>query len=137
MDHAVKPVLTLLSLLVAGMAGAQAQVSSVATAPPASQAAASSPPSSQGLTDPTRPPAALTSTSSADNGAQAEDSGAPQLQSILVSREPGGRRVAVISGEMVRQGMKFRDAIVERVGDKEVVLRRGKTRETLKLDPKP
>ena len=70
-------------------------------------------------------------------GVVAEDAGEPQLQSILVSREPGGRRVAVISGEMVREGMKFRDAIVERVTEKDVILLRGKTRETLKLYPKP
>jgi MSHA biogenesis protein MshK len=90
----------------------------------------------QTLADPTRPPAVL----GVQGGAGDAESGtpaAPQLQSILVSREPGGRRVAVINGEMVRQGMKFGDAIVERVGETEVVLRRGKTRETLKLFAKP
>jgi MSHA biogenesis protein MshK len=57
----------------------------------------------------------------------------PELQSILVSREAGGRRVAVISGEMVRQGGRYRGAVVESVGETSVVLRRGRTRETLRL----
>jgi len=90
----------------------------------------------QGLTDPTRPPAVMT-VPGAGSGAEPAAPAAPRLQSILVSREPGGRRVAVINGEMVRQGMKVGDAVVERVGETEVVLRRGKTRETLKLFAKP
>jgi hypothetical protein len=61
----------------------------------------------------------------------------PELQSILVSREPGGRRIAVISGEMVRQGSRFHGAVVEQVTDDRVVLRRGKARETLRLFSKP
>ena len=96
------------------------------------------PAQAQTLADPTRPPAVLGVQGGA--GGEGGESGmpaAPQLQSILVSREPGGRRVAVINGEMVRQGMKFGDAIVERVGETEVVLRRGKNRETLKLFAKP
>ena len=90
----------------------------------------------QTLADPTRPPAVL-GVQGGVGDAESSTPAAPQLQSILVSREPGGRRVAVINGEMVRQGMKFGDAIVERVGETEVVLRRGKTRETLKLFAKP
>jgi MSHA biogenesis protein MshK len=92
---------------------------------------------SQGLTDPTRPPAALAAagTGAASDGEPAAPA-APQLQSILVSREAGGRRVAVINGELVKPGMKVGDAVVERVGETEVVLRRGKARETLKLFPK-
>ncbi|CAN7383658.1 MSHA biogenesis protein MshK [Pseudoduganella sp. LjRoot289] len=95
-----------------------------------------------GLGDPTRPPAALAAPGGAvaagatgEDGAQSE-AAAPRLQSILVSREPGGRRVAVINGEMVRQGMKIGGATVVRVGETEVVLRRGKSLETLKLFPK-
>lgn len=92
----------------------------------------------QTLADPTRPPAMLgVQGGAAGDVAESGTPAAPVLQSILVSREPGGRRVAVINGEMVRQGMKFGDAIVERVGETEVVLRRGKTRETLKLFAKP
>ncbi|KQX02071.1 hypothetical protein ASC94_00410 [Massilia sp. Root418] len=91
----------------------------------------------QHLADPTRPPAVLGVQGGEGPAGEGAAPAAPQLQSILVSREPGGRRVAVINGEMVRQGMKFGDAIVERVGETEVVLRRGKTRETLKLFAKP
>ena len=91
---------------------------------------------SQGLTDPTRPPASVALAGAASDGEPAAPA-APQLQSILVSREAGGRRVAVINGETVKQGMKVGDAVVERVGETEVVLRRGKARETLKLFPKP
>lgn len=120
MDIAVSAARALLLLmLVAGAAG-----------PAAAQ--------TQGLSDPTRPPAVM-----GVQGGQGGDAGAPaepavpKLQSILASREPGGRRIAVISGEPVRQGMKVGDAIVERVGETEVVLRRGKILETLKLFPKP
>jgi hypothetical protein len=85
----------------------------------------------QSLSDPTQPPAAL-----AGPGGDATPSPTvPQLQSILVSREAGGRRVAVINGEMVRQGTKIGDAVVARVGENEVVLRRGRRLETLKLFP--
>ena len=92
----------------------------------------------QTLADPTKPPAVLGVQGGAGDGdGETGNPAAPRLQSILVSREPGGRRVAVINGEMVRQGMKVGDAIVERVGETEVVLRRGKARETLKLFAKP
>lgn len=85
----------------------------------------------QNLSDPTQPPAVL-----AGPGGDATPSpSVPQLQSILVSREPGGRRVAVINGELVRQGTKIGDAVVARVGENEVVLRRGRRLETLKLFP--
>jgi hypothetical protein len=93
------------------------------------------PAQAQSLADPTKPPAVM-GVQGGEAGGSAEPA-APQLQSILVSREPGGRRVAVINGEMVRVGMKVGDAVVERVGETEVVLRRGKSRETLKLFAKP
>ena len=118
MDIAVKPLAAIFAVSLACAAGAAVQA--------------------QTLADPTRPPAVLgLPGGAAGETGDAGSAAAPQLQSILVSREPGGRRVAVINGEMVRQGMKFRDAIVERVGETEVVLRRGKTRETLKLFAKP
>lgn len=120
MDIAVSAARTLLLLMLAGGAagGAAAQT--------------------QGLSDPTRPPAVMgvPAGQGGDAGAPAEPA-APQLQSILVSREPGGRRIAVINGEAVRRGTKVGDAVVERVGETEVVLRRGKNLETLKLFPKP
>ena len=57
----------------------------------------------------------------------------PSLQSVLISDRPGGRRVAVIDGQTVRLGAKFRDAVLIRVSASEVALRRGKTIEVLKL----
>ena len=85
------------------------------------------------VADPTLPPPSLRAP--AASAAPAAAPARPQLQSILLSREAGGRRVAVISGEMVRQGGVFQGAVVERVGEDEVVLRRGKTREVLRLYP--
>lgn len=85
------------------------------------------------VADPTLPPPSLRAP--AASAAPAPAPARPQLQSILLSREAGGRRVAVISGEMVRQGGVFQGAVVERVGEDEVVLRRGKTREVLRLYP--
>jgi len=89
----------------------------------------------QTIDDPTRPPPGAMLPGSVEvAGSQAAST---QLQSILTSREPGGRRIAIINGVTVRQGGKVGDAVLERVGDNEVVLRRGKTLETLKLFPKP
>jgi len=81
--------------------------------------------------DPTLPPASLLAPGAGTPAPSA--SAQPELQSILVSREAGGRRVAVISGEMVRQGSRYHGAVVESVGETAVVLRRGKARETLRL----
>ncbi|MBY0239639.1 MAG: MSHA biogenesis protein MshK [Burkholderiaceae bacterium] len=88
----------------------------------------------QTLTDPTQPPASLAAPGVLPAAASADVSG-PVLQSILTSREEGGRRIAVINGELLRQGARYGDAVVERVGEAEVVLRRGKNRETLRLFP--
>ncbi|WP_317205619.1 MSHA biogenesis protein MshK [Janthinobacterium sp.] len=86
----------------------------------------------QTLQDPTRPPTAQMLAP----GEMAELApGAPQLQSILISRNPGGRRVAVISGQTVRVGGKVGDAVLYRINAGEVVLRRGKALETLRLFP--
>ena len=83
--------------------------------------------SAQTLADPTRPPDALNFAT----GAGATDSG-PVLQSVLISR---GRRLAVISGEEVRQGSKFQEWTVVRITPNEVMLRRGKDVQKLKLFP--
>lgn len=88
----------------------------------------------QTLGDPTQPPAVL----STPAGVAAADPAEPaplQLQSILVSREAGGRRVAVINGEVVRAGARIGDAVVDSVDESSVVLRRGKLKETLRLYP--
>ncbi|MFM9434485.1 MSHA biogenesis protein MshK [Janthinobacterium sp. CG_23.3] len=89
------------------------------------------PVAAQSLFDPTRPPAALTAPSDGALGVP----GAPMLQSVLVSRNPGGRAVAVISGQTVRLGGKVGDAVLVRISQTEVVLRRGKALETLRLYP--
>lgn len=94
--------------------------------------------SAQSLGDPTQPPAMLTAPATAAAGQPVRDPSEPaplQLQSILVSREAGGRRVAVINGEVVRAGAKIGDAVVVNVGETTVVLRRGKQMETLRLFP--
>ncbi|MEA5097073.1 MAG: MSHA biogenesis protein MshK [Burkholderiaceae bacterium] len=83
--------------------------------------------SAQSLPDPTRPPAALNPAS----GSDATESG-PVLQSVLISR---GRKVAVISGEEVRQNGKFHEWTVVRIAATEVVLRHGKEVRKLKLFP--
>ena len=85
----------------------------------------------QALDDPTRPPAALWAPAAAAPVGPAR----PQLQSVLISNKPGGRRVAVIDGQVVRVGSKVGDAVVTEIRDTAVLLRRGKTLETFKLYP--
>ena len=86
------------------------------------------PAGAQALQDPTRPPAAsLAGTPAAPPAA------IPQLQSVLVGRAAGGRRVAVIDGETVRLGDTFHGARVARVGETEVELVRGRERQVLRL----
>jgi MSHA biogenesis protein MshK len=114
MDEALTPAkaatATVLALLFAAGAHAQAQ--------------------GQALRDPTRPPAAAALSSGAG---QASPSSGPRLQSILVAREAGGRRLAVIDGETVRPGEQFHGARVARIGDNEVELVRGGERQVLRL----
>ena len=85
----------------------------------------------QALDDPTRPPAALWAPASAAPVVAAR----PQLQSVLISTRPGGRRLAVIDGQVVRVGSKVGDAVVTEIHDTAVLLRRGKSLETFKLYP--
>lgn len=86
----------------------------------------------QDVADPTRPPALL-SAPAANRGQPGSAAGEPQLQSILVSLRPGGRRVAVIDGKTLRQGERIGGAVVERIGATEVVLRKGNQKQVLKL----
>ncbi|GAB3452011.1 hypothetical protein GCM10027321_00170 [Massilia terrae] len=81
----------------------------------------------QALQDPTRPAAVQA------NGDGDEASSGPQLQSVLISRRPGGRHVAVIDGETVRLGESFKGARVARITPQEVELVRGKDRQVLRL----
>ena len=85
----------------------------------------------QALVDPTRPPDAAPVLGSAVSVGAAR----PQLQSVLISNRPGGRRLAVIDGRSVRAGDKVGGAVVVSIGEASVVLRRGKTLETLRLYP--
>ena len=82
----------------------------------------------QVLNDPTRPPANLMAPQ-----AGPVVSAAPQLQSVLIARHPGGRHVAVIDGQTLRLGDKYHGAVLERVSEGEVVLRKGTQRQVLKL----
>jgi MSHA biogenesis protein MshK len=84
----------------------------------------------QSLQDPTKPPAAATP---APAGPVAAAAAGPQLQSILIAREAGGRHVAVIDGETVRLGESFHGAKVARIGENEVELVRGRERQVLRL----
>ena len=79
------------------------------------------------LADPTRPP----NTAAEDDGGAGILSG-PRLESVLIAPD---RRVAVISGQQVKLGDKYRDAQVVRISESEVVLRTGDATETLKLFP--
>lgn len=85
------------------------------------------------LSDPTRPPAELLSPQAA--GSMPAAPGRPQLQSVLVGKGYEGREVAVIDGEIVKRGEKFRGAVLEHVGPEEAVLRRGEQKEVLHLYP--
>lgn len=86
------------------------------------------------LADPTRPPAAFSTPGQALVDGEAAG---PRLQSILIGRAPGGRRVAVIDGATVREGGKVGGAVLARINETSVVLRRGKNLETLTLFPVP
>lgn len=85
----------------------------------------------QALPDPTRPPPMTTMKAPA--GAAAAAPAGPVLQSVLIGRQAGGRQVAVIDGETVRLGGAFRGAVLVRMTETEVELKRGQERQVLKL----
>ena len=87
---------------------------------------ACAPAGAQLLSDPTRPPGNLQVVESGESQPGA------QLQSILISAD---RRLAVINGETVRQGGKYRDATVLRISEASVVLRHPDREERLDLRP--
>ena len=87
----------------------------------------------QGLVDPTRPPASLMAPAAGSTAP--ERSGAPQLQSILIARHPGGRHVAVIDGQTVRLGESYKGARLASMSETEVVLENGTRKQVLKLFP--
>lgn len=86
--------------------------------------------------DPTRPPSVMTAPVYVPGSSTVlprAERAQPQLQSILVSLRPGGRRIAVINGKTVRQGQRVGDAVVVAIGATDVLLRRGGKTQTLKL----
>ncbi len=82
----------------------------------------------QGMTDPTRPPGALAT--AAGEGAAA--SGGPVLQSVMLSP---GRKVAMISGEIVVLGGRYGSARLVKLTESEAVLKNGAETTVLKLYP--
>jgi MSHA biogenesis protein MshK len=86
----------------------------------------------QALRDPTLPP---TQRAPAGSGAAASEAALPVLQSVLIGRQPGGRKVAVIDGQTVRVGEKFKGAILTSVSDNQAVLLRGGAKQVLRLYP--
>ena len=87
--------------------------------------------SAQTMQDPTRP--ALSAPVQEGEGGNA--SLGPQLESILIARRPGGRNLAVIDGDTVRQGQLYKGARVARITHNSVELVRGKDREVLQMSP--
>jgi len=83
----------------------------------------------QELVDPTRPPAALASKAPVVEGGVIQPN---KLQSVIISPK---RKAAIINGEVVELGGKYGDAVLTKVGEDEVVLRSGISREVLKLYP--
>lgn len=78
------------------------------------------------LADPTRPPSAVAESAASEPAARP----GPTLQSILISPT---RRVAVINGQTVVQGGKFRDATVANITEGSVLLQYADRRQTLQL----
>ena len=76
------------------------------------------------MNDPTRPPASLTESP----GLRA----APVLQSVIIGK---GTRAAIIDGERVEIGGRFREARVVKITEDEVVLREDGTTQVLKMFP--
>lgn len=79
--------------------------------------------------DPTRPPDSI---SAARGEVVASPAAGPVLQSVLISP---GRKMAIISGQTVKLNGKFGDSRLVHIGEAEVILRNGKTEQTLKLFP--
>ena len=84
----------------------------------------------QGLADPTRPPAGFAAGDPEATSSAA--AGGPVLQSVMISASGSA---AIISGEMVKLGQKYGDAVLVRVAESEVVLKSGSDMQVLKLYP--
>lgn len=79
------------------------------------------------LNDPTRPPGALGGPAEIAGGG-----GGPVLQSVMLSP---GRKIAVISGEMVVLGGRYGEARLVRLTESEAVLKNGGETTVLRLYP--
>jgi MSHA biogenesis protein MshK len=84
----------------------------------------------QSIKDPTRPPAGF-GTVGEPATAEAPSSG-PVLQSVMLSPT---RRAAIISGQLVKRGENYGDAVLAEVAEDHVVLRRGGGLQVLKMYP--
>jgi MSHA biogenesis protein MshK len=84
----------------------------------------------QSLVDPTQPPP---ESRLATGVVAAPAYSGPQLQSVLLGSQ--GRAVAVIDGQTVRKGEKFRGATLVEVRKNSVVLQNGRNRQVLTLFP--
>ena len=102
---------TLLSLLLAALAGAAF---------------------AQTLVDPTQPPPESRQFAPGASDASPVSTG-PQLQSVLIGTR--GREVAVIDGQTVRLGEKFNGAVLVKVSKNQVVLQNGRDKQVLTLFP--
>jgi MSHA biogenesis protein MshK len=87
----------------------------------------------QALPDPTRPPPEVLAPQAERAGPALPPASGPQLQSVLLARRPGGRRLAVIDGAIVPLGGKVGAAVLVEVRESSVVLQRGKQKQVLKL----
>jgi MSHA biogenesis protein MshK len=81
------------------------------------------------LPDPTRPPVLIDNPQS--DAAASQYTGLV-LQSVMISPH---RKMAIINGQTVKLGEKFDGAQLVGISESEVVLRHGKTLQTLKLFP--
>jgi len=85
----------------------------------------------QTLADPTQPPPESRLLPAGEMDVPV--STGPVLQSVLLGS--GGRQVAVIDGQTVRKGEKFKGATLVQVGKNQVVLQNGKNKQVLTLFP--
>lgn len=86
----------------------------------------------QSLVDPTQPPPESRQFAPGMSEAPAVSAG-PRLQSVLIGTR--GREVAVIDGQTVRLGEKFKGAVLVKVGKNQVVLQNGRDKQVLTLFP--
>lgn len=83
--------------------------------------------SAQGMTDPTRPPGGMAAAAGDEAAA-----GGPVLQSVMLSP---GRKVAMISGEIVVLGGRYGSARLVKLTESEAVLKNGPETTVLRLFP--